>query len=257
MTSNPYSPVYSYTNSPTIPALPANTQSAPRRVYHHRSESSVLKTKNKSLHRKRSHTADSTEHVAQSQYLNHLKSVKKRINRRFESIPELNKSQNMENFKFTDPQYGDEKETEVSYRCNSHASKSHYHSKTTNDVNETYHTQQLQDLVRQFREIVVPLQTEITSLRQITKQLQEEVSVLQNENRLYRQYRYNYTNRNSPNAAYVDLYAANRSFTTPSHHKSFSPNQEQQVNVNPVYLFKNVHSNHSNRRNASCATLGM
>jgi len=206
---------------------------APKRIYHHRSESHVLRqtrTKRPSLHRKRSRTATDQYSAQYPAYVHPARAASKELTRhsRIVSIPELNPSEMQLPFGVNHSHTGlmdidiniQEKRPELSVPSTSQIDNDQ--KSITNQISyhihNDYYTQQLQDLVRQFRQIVLPLQTEINSLRQITKDLKDEVRTLQRENSLMRRQKYDYTNRYSPNGTYTNA-----------------------TTVNPAYLFQQQH----------------
>eukprot|EP01084_Bolivina_argentea_P009448 17634_1 len=187
-----------------------------RRSYHIRRESTVLKTNNKSIAtRKRSNTDIDSRH--------YKKINNRNINRRFDSTHN----------KF------DENKVETSFES--------IHFNRNNSENNML----LTDILHQFREIILPLQTEIKSLKQITVELQNQVNILKEENKFYRKHR--------PKSVYID-YESNTNYCndftyipnlpgsygiTP-YQSTITPNNKQQSaaitsSINPAYLF-NQHS---------------
>eukprot|EP01083_Nonionella_stella_P055391 146136_1 len=145
-----------------------------RKSYHIRRESAILRPK-KVLSRNRSHTDVDDYHdelVQNTAIIHHkrqsTKTKRKPMNRRFESpIIKLHRDGIRSS------------PLDINQASSYHKSlKPHNHYKDP-----------LQDILQQFRDIIVPLQTEIKSLRNVTKDLQDQVHILQNENAMFRKQR--------------------------------------------------------------------
>eukprot|EP01084_Bolivina_argentea_P241787 405789_1 len=186
----------------------SNNNSA-RKMYHIRSESSVLKKSKNDLTRIRSLTEGSTK-----QHPEHLNRTKKQINHHRRKRKVNRTFSSMESISFPEM-----KTSEVIDYNNINHRQTNNMQNTNNHKNNI--TEQLLQIINQMQTVLIPLQSEVSGLRKTTDDLQRKVSSLENENREYRKFikyeshKTRYTNNRSPNYRYTDYLNANYNYNDP------------------------------------------